>query len=74
MAVNFSAAQFRREGFLDSIRRVLEEAGVDTGRLELEITESALMKNPEEAGLILHSLRALGVRVRSMISELATRL
>lgn len=63
MAVNFSAAQFRREGFLESIRKVLEESGVDSGRLELEITESALMKNPEEAGSILRSLRELGVKV-----------
>lgn len=63
MAVNLSAVQFRREEFLDSIRRILEESGVDSGRLELEITESALMKNPEEAGSILRSLRDLGVKV-----------
>jgi len=63
MAVNLSAVQFRREGFLDSIRRMLEESGVDSGRLELEITESALMKNPEEAGSILRSLREMGVKV-----------
>ncbi len=63
MAVNLSAVQFRCDGFLDSIRRMLEESGVDAGRLELEITESALMKNPEEAGSILRSLRELGVKV-----------
>jgi EAL domain-containing protein (putative c-di-GMP-specific phosphodiesterase class I) len=42
---------------------MLEESGVDSERLELEITESALMKNPEEAGSILRSLRELGVKV-----------
>lgn len=63
MAVNLSAVQFRREGLLDSVRKALAESGVDSGRLELEITESALMKNPEEAGSILRSLMELGVKV-----------
>jgi diguanylate cyclase (GGDEF)-like protein/PAS domain S-box-containing protein len=63
MAVNVSAVQFRDEHFLESIFAALAETGLDPGSLELELTESALMKQPEVAASILKTLRNEGVVV-----------
>jgi diguanylate cyclase (GGDEF)-like protein/PAS domain S-box-containing protein len=63
MAVNVSAVQFRDEHFLESIFAVLSETGLDPGFLELELTESVLMKQPDLAASILKSLREKGVVV-----------
>jgi len=63
MAVNVSAVQFRDDHFLEDIFAVLSETGLDPGSLELELTESALMKQPEIAATILKTLRDKGVVV-----------
>ncbi len=61
VSVNIAAAQFRDRSLPETVRAALAEAGLAAGRLELELTESALFKNPEEAATILGALRALGV-------------
>jgi diguanylate cyclase (GGDEF)-like protein/PAS domain S-box-containing protein len=63
MAVNVSAVQFRDEHFLESIFATLNETGLDPACLELELTESALMEQPELAASILKTLRDNGVVV-----------
>jgi diguanylate cyclase (GGDEF)-like protein/PAS domain S-box-containing protein len=63
MAVNVSAVEFRNENFLDNLFATLSETGLDPACLELEVTESVLMKNAELAASILQSLRKKGVRV-----------
>ena len=63
MAVNVSAVQFRDEHFLESILAALSESGLDPVFLELELTESVLMKQPELAVSILQNLRKKGVAV-----------
>ena len=63
MAVNVSAVQFRDEHFLEGIYAALRETGLDPAFLELELTESALMKQPELAVSILQNLRDKGVAV-----------
>jgi len=63
MAVNISAIEFRGEEFLGGVFSALEDTGMDAGALELELTESVLMKRAESAGAILTCLRARGVRV-----------
>jgi diguanylate cyclase (GGDEF)-like protein/PAS domain S-box-containing protein len=63
MAVNVSAVEFRNENFLDNLFAALNETGLDPAYLELEVTESVLMKNAELAASILQSLRKKGVRV-----------
>jgi len=62
MAVNISARQFNR-ALLQTLKRVLSETGQPPQLLELEITESTLMLNQDEAVNIMHSLTALGVRL-----------
>ena len=63
MAVNVSAVQFRNEAFLKELFTSLGEAGLDPRLLELEVTESILMKNPELTTPILKTLRDKGVQV-----------
>lgn len=62
VAVNISAPQFRDAGFVDTVRSVLEETGLPAEQLELEITESVLLKDTEELIEHMQSLRELGVR------------
>jgi EAL domain-containing protein (putative c-di-GMP-specific phosphodiesterase class I) len=63
MAVNVSAMQFRDEGFLDNTLDTLRRSGLDPKYLELELTESALMKHAERTASILADLRERGVTV-----------
>ena len=63
IAVNVSPKQFTRGRLTALVQSVLEETGVDPGRLELEVTEGVLLDRPEQALAILMELRALGVRL-----------
>ena len=63
VAVNLSAVQFRRKGLVQSVRRALEESGLAGDRLELEVTETLLIENRDEALRVLRELKQLGVRI-----------
>ena len=63
VAVNVSAVQFRHGGVAEVIARALEACELEVGDLELELTETALMADPEGASATLHALTAMGVRV-----------
>ncbi len=63
VSVNISAIQFRQPGFAATVRRALEETQLDPRLLELELTESTLMDNSDEAAKILLALKELGVRI-----------
>ena len=63
VAVNVSPVQFRAPGLSAVILQALSESGLPPQRLELEITESLFIDNPQTTLASLHSLRALGVRV-----------
>ena len=63
VAVNVAAAQFRRGNLLDIVRGALREAGLEPRFLEIELTESAVMTNPEESAAILEQLSRMGVLV-----------
>jgi len=63
VAVNLSAKQFMQRGLDAAIRRILEASGVPPALLELEITESCLMDNPEEAVRALQRLRDAGLKI-----------
>jgi EAL domain-containing protein (putative c-di-GMP-specific phosphodiesterase class I) len=62
VAVNVSPLQFRRQDFVEVIERILAETEFDPQRLELELTESTLLGNVEEAEKAMHRLKARGVR------------
>jgi EAL domain-containing protein (putative c-di-GMP-specific phosphodiesterase class I) len=63
VAVNLSSVQFQQPDFEEMIDRVLRETGVAPHLLELEITESVAMRNPEIALTILRSLKAKRIRI-----------
>jgi diguanylate cyclase (GGDEF)-like protein/PAS domain S-box-containing protein len=63
MAVNVSAMEFRDKNFLKNLFAVLGDTGLDSKSLELEVTESVLMKRPQFATSILQTLREGGVKV-----------
>jgi len=63
MAVNISAMEFRDEHFLEGVFAILKDTDLDPGSLELELTESVLMKRAASTESILKALRARGVRV-----------
>src|SRR5713101_7130279 len=60
MAVNVSATEFRNENFLEGVFTILGETGLDPGLLELELTESVLMKHAESGASVLQTLREKG--------------
>jgi len=63
MAVNISAMQLRNENFLEGIFDILQDTRLDPRFLELELTESVLMKHAESTASILTALRERGVQV-----------
>jgi diguanylate cyclase (GGDEF)-like protein len=63
VAVNVSAMEFRNENFLDGLVAILSETGLDPRSLELELTESVLMKHAAATATILRTLRESGIRV-----------
>ncbi len=63
VAVNISAMEFRNEGFLAGVFAILDDTGLDPSLLELELTESVVMKHAESTEVILKTLRARGVQL-----------
>lgn len=63
ISVNLSGINFETLDVIQGVREALIESDVDPHHLKLEITESALIADPERAEQVLHSLRALGVTI-----------
>lgn len=63
LAVNLSARQLRRADLPQRIATILKETRMDAHHLELEITESTLMEDPDRAVLLLQELRKMGVQI-----------
>jgi len=63
LSVNLSPTQFKNRNLLQSLKDVLSETGFPPGRLELEITELALLQESDGASVVLHQLRDLGIKI-----------
>lgn len=63
MAVNLSAKQFEAQGLVDTVKSAMKAHRVPPGCLELEITESLLMRDTERTNSTLAELKRLGVRI-----------
>jgi EAL domain-containing protein (putative c-di-GMP-specific phosphodiesterase class I) len=63
MGVNLSARQFQQPDLLQQIHQALEDSGLATSALELEITEGMLMEDPDAAAELLRKLATLGIRL-----------
>ena len=63
VSVNLSGRQLENGDIIEQVTHVLSESGLTPEYLELEITESIIMKRPEEVIAILHQLKAMGVKL-----------
>jgi diguanylate cyclase (GGDEF)-like protein/PAS domain S-box-containing protein len=63
MAVNISAVEFRNDRFFDGVCSILTSTGLEPRYLELELTETAVMRNFEATSVALQSLSAMGIRI-----------
>jgi diguanylate cyclase (GGDEF)-like protein len=63
VAVNLSSHQFASDSVLQDVEIALHESGLEAPNLELEITESAAMHNPEQTASILRQLKNLGTHI-----------
>jgi EAL domain-containing protein (putative c-di-GMP-specific phosphodiesterase class I) len=63
VSVNVSARQFGAPGFIDSVRQILDDSGLEPGSLMLELTESVLLRRDERLHHDLVELKTVGVRL-----------
>jgi diguanylate cyclase (GGDEF)-like protein len=63
MAVNISGKEFQNDNFVDDVFAILKETGLDPRSLELELTESVLMKSAASTQATLRALRDQGIRL-----------
>jgi len=63
VAVNLSARQFRQEDLAERVGSIVRASGLPPQRLELEITESMVMRDPDAAADAMKRLRAMGIRL-----------
>ena len=63
VSVNFSPRQFRRSNFVGHIMESVQRAGVAPGRVQIEITETAIFDDAERAAETLYKLRQMGFRI-----------
>ena len=63
VAVNLSASQFHQPELVRELAAILAATGASAESLELEITETMVMKDPERAVAVMHQLRAMGLRL-----------
>jgi diguanylate cyclase len=63
VAVNVSSLEFRSLEFLENLRRVLKQNGLDPSYLDLELTETALMLHAKSTISVLKELKSIGVRL-----------
>jgi diguanylate cyclase (GGDEF)-like protein len=63
MSINVSSLQFRKSGFVDSLKSILSETGVNPNFIEIELTESTLMLNANGTLEKLRELKEIGVHL-----------
>jgi len=63
VAVNISSLEFRSQHFLEDIQVALKDSSLDSNYLELELTETVLMRHADSTAYALRQLKAIGVRL-----------
>lgn len=63
VAVNLSIRQFRQKNLVETVTTILAETGLSPSLLELELTESCFVDQPDEAMAVLHELSRMGVKL-----------
>jgi diguanylate cyclase (GGDEF)-like protein len=63
VAVNVSAIEFRNKDFVEGVRAIISETGLEARFLELELTESVLMGDARFAASVLQEIKGMGIRI-----------
>ncbi|HEV7801707.1 MAG TPA: EAL domain-containing protein [Burkholderiales bacterium] len=63
VAVNLSMRQFAQENLVERLREAVHDAGIEPGQLDIEVTESILMRHAERAGKLLAQIKDLGAQI-----------
>lgn len=63
IAINVSPLQFRQGAFMERLIRIVSDSGIDPAFLQLEVTESTVMENVDEAVKTLQRIKVLGMKV-----------
>jgi diguanylate cyclase len=63
ISVNISARQFKDQNLVQNVKSAIQKSGIDPSNLILEITESSVMENPDDAIKKMSTLRQLGLRL-----------
>ena len=63
VSINISGKQFEQENFIDDLDRIIARTGIDIKHLKLEITETLLMNNTENADRVFEQLRARNIQL-----------
>ncbi len=63
MAVNVSPVQFRQRDFVETVKTIIAQSGIEPTRLDLELTEGVLIQDADQAEAVIMDLRALGIRM-----------
>jgi EAL domain-containing protein (putative c-di-GMP-specific phosphodiesterase class I) len=63
LAVNLSMRQFAQDNLIERVREAAHTAGIDPKQIDIEITESVLMRNADRAGRLLSQLKDAGVQI-----------
>jgi diguanylate cyclase (GGDEF)-like protein/PAS domain S-box-containing protein len=62
-SINVSARQFREDSFIEDVKTCIEVSGCDPSLLEVEVTESMVMHDPERVVHLLDELKTLGIQI-----------
>jgi diguanylate cyclase (GGDEF)-like protein/PAS domain S-box-containing protein len=63
IAINISAVELRSKQFVEHVRAILEETGLEASYLEFELTETALMQDPQSTIEVLRELKDMGIQL-----------
>jgi diguanylate cyclase (GGDEF)-like protein/PAS domain S-box-containing protein len=63
IAVNISAVELRSNHFVEHVRAILQETGTEPSCLEFELTETALMQDPQTTVAVLKNLKDMGIQI-----------
>jgi diguanylate cyclase (GGDEF)-like protein/PAS domain S-box-containing protein len=63
IAINISAVELRSNNFVDHVREILRETGLDPAYLEFELTETAFMHDPQSTIVVLRALKEMGIKL-----------
>jgi diguanylate cyclase (GGDEF)-like protein/PAS domain S-box-containing protein len=63
VSINVSAVEFRNKGFVEGVRAILSETGLEARYLDLELTEGVLMEDAESTATVLQELKTMGIHL-----------